>query len=70
MTETPQCFVCKHYLGTGDRPDKLICAAFLSGIPREIIWNDFDHRFAYEGDHGIRFEPQSQLTSKDRMDLK
>lgn len=70
MTETPQCFVCKHYLGPGDHPEKMICAAFLFGIPQEIVWNEFDHRNAYEGDHGIRFEPRPQMVPEDHMDLK
>lgn len=70
MTETPQCFVCRHYVGPGDNPDELICTAFPFGIPREIIWNDFDHRNAHDGDHGIRFEPRSRSTSEDHVGLK
>jgi hypothetical protein len=33
------------------------CEAFPSGIPDEIIANEFDHRQPHEGDGGLLFEP-------------
>jgi hypothetical protein len=33
------------------------CHAFLGGIPRPILDAEHDHRAAYEGDFGIRYEP-------------
>jgi hypothetical protein len=47
----PICWRCKHY-----RKD-VSCAAFPKGIPAEILESEADHRQAYPGDHGIRFEP-------------
>jgi len=35
------------------------CDAFPKGIPDEITEDGFDHRLAYLGDGGIRFEPRA-----------
>lgn len=51
MSQSLQCNLCKHYLGGG------ACEAFLEGIPAPIRTGDFDHRKAYDGDGGIRWEP-------------
>lgn len=52
----PICSGCTHfdrkYKGHGYR-----CTAFPDGIPREILESAADHRQAYAGDQGIRFEP-------------
>ncbi|GAB4191747.1 MAG: hypothetical protein Kow00105_05800 [Phycisphaeraceae bacterium] len=48
-----QCHTCKHYKAS------TFCEAFPKdpGIPRVILENQFDHRQPYEGDHGVRWEP-------------
>ena len=33
------------------------CAAFQKGIPSKILSGQFDHRFPFDGDNGIRYEP-------------
>lgn len=45
-----QCNACKH------RRDGAKCVAFPQGIPKVILLNAIDHRKAFPGDHGIRFE--------------
>ena len=45
-----QCDVCRH------KREGNTCAAFPDGIPDEILTNAHDHRKAYPGDKGIRFE--------------
>lgn len=52
MIEPPMCYNCKHQ----SERDRLKCAAFPGGIPAAIINSRFDHREAFEGDRGIRFE--------------
>jgi hypothetical protein len=49
------CMLCKHL-----NADRKTCAAFPSGIPATLIQESFDHRKAYPGDHGIRFEPRKR----------
>lgn len=47
-----QCANCKHKaLGN------TTCAAFPIAIPDKILSGHFDHRFPFEGDGGIRFDP-------------
>ena len=33
-----------------------VCEAFPSGIPADILTEDFDHARPHEGDNGIRYE--------------
>lgn len=33
------------------------CAAFPDGIPAMILRDRYDHRLAFPGDNGIRFDP-------------
>jgi len=60
MVTLSQCSGCKHALNAARRPTGEIyprCAAFLDGIPDEILWNEVRHIEPYPGDHGIRYEP-------------
>lgn len=49
-----QCVWCRHRATDGRH-----CRAFPGGIPEAIIKNRHDHREPYDGDQGIRFEPES-----------
>src|SRR6185437_6202990 len=51
----PMCLGCKHYRRTGSQ----VCDAFPSGIPLAIWHSVVDHRQVVDGDHGVRFEPES-----------
>lgn len=51
----PMCLECKWF--REDRAGVLTCEAFPDGIPEAIYLNQHDHREAYRGDHGKRFEP-------------
>ena len=56
-----QCAFCIHY-----RPGiKATCDAFPTGIPGAIMRNEYDHRHAYPGDNGIRFEPRPGTSWED-----
>lgn len=48
----PQCLNCKHYRGG------LQCKAFPKKIPYQIFNCKYDHRKSFDGDNGIRYEPQ------------
>jgi hypothetical protein len=48
-----QCVWCRHRSEGGQR-----CRAYPKGIPRAILMNLHDHRDPYEGDFGVRFEPE------------
>ena len=45
------CVICKY------RIKKNICDAFPSGIPKDILNGEHDHKNPYKGDNGIQFEP-------------
>lgn len=50
-----QCNLCEHFrppLGGGTTT----CAAFLAGIPRNVLDNEVDHRNSIDGDHGITWK--------------
>jgi hypothetical protein len=56
MIRCSPCAECKHL--QPNRPGVPIhCAAFPAGIPDVILDGDFDHRQPYEGDNGVRYEP-------------
>ena len=63
----PQCWTCLHLIplesGYGWR-----CAAYPNAIPKEIMVNMVDHREAYRGDNGVRWEPRVDLLSPERID--
>jgi len=46
-----RCLDCVHL-----RMPPLTCAAFIDGIPNEILSGDFDHVEPFDGDNGIMFE--------------
>jgi len=48
-----QCVWCRHRSTGGRR-----CKAFPKGIPEAIIKNRHDHRSPFNGDYGVRFEPE------------
>lgn len=48
-----QCVWCRHRSAGGST-----CRAFPKGIPEAISSNKHDHRSPYDGDHGVRFEPE------------
>lgn len=49
----PLCAICSRAVWQEGGP---VCAAFPAGIPAPIAEGGFDHRKAYPGDGGIRFE--------------
>ncbi|MEA3346924.1 MAG: hypothetical protein U9Q21_02405 [Candidatus Auribacterota bacterium] len=49
----PQCNDCTRFYGNAK------CAAFPQGIPKEIYFNDFDHKNEYPGDAGFRFKQKN-----------
>ena len=62
-----QCATCRHFHGVVF-PEYVTCDAFRRGIPREISRNEHDHREAYEGDNGVRGEPEDGRNPKHPMD--
>jgi hypothetical protein len=48
-----QCVWCRHRADDGDR-----CRAFPDGIPEAILKNRHDHCHPYDGDRGVRYEPE------------
>lgn len=63
MLATPRCFErqCRHFIGVS-QPDgtelteRVVCAAFLNGIPNEIAYGDNLHLQPFPGDHGIQYD--------------
>ncbi len=49
----PLCAICARAVWLEGGPT---CSAFSAGIPAEILEGGFDHRQAFPGDKGIRFE--------------
>jgi len=61
MYSRPMCVYCKHKYENDIR-----CEAFPDGIPKEIFFtSEIDHREPYEGDNGIQFEPNDEVTESD-----
>jgi hypothetical protein len=48
--------ICLYCTRLSFREKQAICPAFPDGIPDEIYLGAFDHRKAFKGDNGIRFE--------------
>ena len=66
----PLCLQCQRFRGIAEGKG-YICEAFGDKpIPPDILANARDHRFAYPGDHGMRFDPASEEQVKaQRLDL-
>lgn len=64
---TSQCGTCIHFRSpfTADFDGGPTCAAFPDAIPEEIFLNRVDHREPYDGDHGIRWAPDGDVTYPD-----
>jgi hypothetical protein len=63
-----QCAYCRHY-HKGDTFSGT-CDAFPERIPDEVLWGArFDHRLAYPGDHGVRFEPTGDEADELHRDM-
>lgn len=63
----PQCLDCRHFRRPpAGGPGDVACDAFPAGIPREILLARHDHRRAFPGDRGIRFEPKEAARADDR----
>jgi hypothetical protein len=46
---SPICYYCQHSNGR-------TCSAFPTRIPDEILDGEYDHRYPFPGDNGIRFQ--------------
>lgn len=55
-----QCFECTHYRIGGT------CAAFADGIPNELFFGTFDHRYPHPDDAGLRFAPCTPIAEDTR----
>jgi len=65
------CLVCRHLRIVDDYGPA--CAAFPRGIPEALLDGNADHRRAYPGDRGIRFEavwraPKEELAQVQGLD--
>jgi len=56
------CAYCKH-----KHEDTPTCEAFPDGIPDEILMMKNDHTEPFEGDHGIQFEPEFEVSRPVRF---
>ena len=54
----PRCMYCKHY----NRKDPGTCKAFPRDIPAKFSLGEAEHLTPYEGDHGIQFELDPNLS--------
>ena len=68
----PRCMYCKHF----NRQRHGRCAAFAGRIPATFILGEAEHLTPYDGDHGIQFELDPNLSAeslrnyKDRFEKK
>ena len=64
---TPDCIMCKWWIGPKEDKWGLICEAFPDGIPESILLGA-KHNEPVKGDHGIRFEfdPEWKVKHADK----
>lgn len=58
---SPICYGCTHFRAKDETP---CCDAFPDGIPVTILRSAVDHREAYPGDQGIRFDPVDEESAE------
>ena len=75
MLPEPRCFIrgCLHFRGVkqdvdqtleqGDIGERVVCDAFTDGIPDKIAYGKNLHLEHVEGDNGILFEKERDLTT-------
>ena len=56
-----RCIYCKHY----NLRDPGTCDAFPRGIPAKFVWSEAEHLTPSEGDHGILFELDPNLSEDE-----
>ena len=56
MIHVPQCIDCIHLVESSIKEGHLKCKAFPNGVPETIQTNEYNHRKAYNGDHGLQYE--------------
>ena len=62
----PRCIYCKHY----DKHNPCRCGAFPKIIPPQIFFSKVEHITPYEGDHGIQFELDPDLSAESLRNYK
>ena len=62
----PRCFYCKHF----NKKKHGTCTAFPRDIPAKIYLSEVEHLTPYEGDHGIQFELDPDLSAESLRNYK
>ncbi len=65
MITNPMCLYCARRLRSPSG-----CEAFPLGIPTDVLSGQFDHRQPHDGDGGLTFEEQPDLSREQKMELK
>lgn len=69
LREPPICFACSRLRSQRTQEGlQPVCAAFPSGIPPEIFQDGYDHRLAFPGDSGIRFELLPRVSASEHLE--
>jgi hypothetical protein len=64
-TPYPRLSSCSHC--ANKHPNSPTCHAFVSGIPAPLLNAEHDHRTAFPGDFGIRYEPDRKAVRELRL---